>query len=46
MHWTTFKPDLAAVGKRVASFPDHRGQVREGTIFEIDEHTIRVDYTG
>lgn len=46
MHWTTFKPDLASVGKRVASFPDHRGNVREGVIFEIDEHTIRVDYAG
>lgn len=46
MHWTTFKPDLAAVGKRVASFPDHKGKVREWVIFEIDKHTIRVDYTG
>lgn len=46
MEWTTFNPDLAAVGKRVASYPDHRGHVREGTIFEIDEHSIRVDYSG
>lgn len=46
MDWITFKPELAAVGKKVASFPDHRGNVHEGTIFEIDEHTIRVDYSG
>ena len=46
MNWITFKPDLAAVGKRVASYPDHKHNVHEGVIFEIDEQYIRVDYSG
>lgn len=46
MHWITFKPELAAVGKRVASYPDHSHNVLEGVIFEIDEHNVRADYTG
>ena len=30
--WVTYDEGLAAVGARVASYPDHRGDVREGWI--------------
>ena len=30
--WVTYDEGLAAVGARVASYPDHRGGVREGRI--------------
>ena len=30
--WVTYDEGLAAVGARVASYPDHRGDVREGLI--------------
>ena len=33
--WVTYDEGLAAVGARVASYPDHRGGVREGRITGI-----------
>ena len=30
--WVTYDEELAVVGARVASYPDHRGKVREGRI--------------
>lgn len=30
--WMTYRPELAVEGARVASWPDHRGAVREGVI--------------
>lgn len=30
--WVTYDEKLAVVGARVASYPDHRGKVREGRI--------------
>ena len=32
--WVTYDEGLAVVGARVASYPDHRGKVREGRITE------------
>lgn len=48
MAWVTYKSDIVAVGKKVASFPDHNGQVLEGNIVNMvnvcNEDFIVVDY--
>ena len=46
--WVTYIEKLAAVGARVASYPDHRGKVREGRIAGLyslyDRHYMEVVY--
>lgn len=43
--WTSFRPEQAELGKRVLSFPDHRGRSVEGVIHEITPTTIIVEYS-
>lgn len=46
--WVTYNEKLAAVGARVASYPDHRGKVREWRIAGLyslyDRHYMEVVY--
>lgn len=43
--WVSFRPERAEIGKRVLSFPDHRGRSVEGVIQEITPTTIKVEYS-
>lgn len=43
--WVSFRPEKAELGKRVLSFPDHRGLSVEGVIQEITPSTITVKYS-
>ena len=46
--WVTYRSDLAQKGQRVASWPNHRGEVMEGMILcrygLYDEEWIEVEY--
>ena len=48
--WVTYDEALAAVGARVASYPDHRGGVKEGRIAGLyslyDKRYLEVVYDG
>lgn len=43
--WVSFRPERAELGKRVLSYPDHRGRSVEGVIREITPTTIKVEYS-
>lgn len=38
--WTSFKTELAQPGKRVLTYPNHRGEVEMLTIEDVDNHRI------
>ena len=42
--WISFRPSLASAGKRVLSYPDHRGRSELGTIIEATPEQIIVTY--
>lgn len=44
MNYQTFKPKLATIGLKIISYPDHKGNSREGVIREVSEQKIIVDY--
>lgn len=43
--WVSFRPERAEPGKRVLSYPDHRGQSVAGVIRAITPATIKVEYS-
>ncbi len=43
--WASFRPEQAELGKRVLSYPDHRGRSVEGVIHEITPTSIKVEYS-
>lgn len=42
--WISFRPERAELGRRVLSYPDHRGRSVEGIIRDITPSTIKVEY--
>lgn len=42
--WISFRPERAELGRRVLSYPDHRGRSVEGVIRGITSDTIKVEY--
>lgn len=42
--WVSFRPERAELGKRVLSYPDHRGQSVEGIIREVTVSSLIVEY--
>ena len=42
--WISFRPSLASAGKRVLSYPDHRGRSELGTIIEATSERVIVTY--
>ncbi|MFR8435683.1 MAG: hypothetical protein ACLVC6_01700 [Alistipes ihumii] len=44
--WINYSPELAAVGKKVLGFPDHRGYSALGIIRAVMPNGLWVEYEG
>lgn len=46
--YQSFREELAEAGKRIVSYPDHRGRSLEGSIIRVDpqKREILVEYRG